>query len=67
MKIYLIQLNGKTVAVEKTDADALDVALGTYLEQIDAIGDTLYSFKNVVKKFCSGEKIGGVQILNMEV
>ena len=65
MTIYAIQVNGNTVAVETTMIDALDSALGTYLETIAT--DDLYSFKNTVKQFASGEKVEGIQIITMEV
>lgn len=67
MTIYAIQVNGNTVAVETTSVDALDSALGAYLETVDALTDNLYSFKNIVKQLASGENVEGVQVIAMEV
>lgn len=67
MIIYAIQVNGNTVAVETTSVDALDSALGAYLEKFDALTDSLYSFKNIVKQLASGENVEGVQVITMEV
>lgn len=67
MTIYAIQVNGNTVAVETTSVEALDFALGAYLETVDALTDNLYSFKNVVKQLASGENVEGVQVIAMEV
>ena len=67
MIIYAIQVNGNTVAVETTSVDALDSALGAYLETVNALTDNLYSFKSVVKQLASGENVEGVQVITMEV
>lgn len=67
MTIYAIQVNGNTVAVETTSIDALDSALGTYLETVNVLTDNLYPFKNIIKQFASGKNVEGVQIITMEV
>ena len=67
MTIYEIQVNGNTVAVETTSVNALDSALGTYLETVDALTDNLYSFKSIVKQLASGKNVEGVQVITMEV
>ena len=67
MVIYAIQVNGNTVAVETTSVDALDSALGVYLEKVDALSDNLYSFRSIVKQLASGETAEGVQVITMEV
>ena len=67
MIIYAIQVNGNTVAVETTGVDALDSALGVYLETVVTLTDSLYSFKNIVKQLASGKKVEGVQVITMEV